>query len=211
MQQGMGMHGQGMQGQSMQSQGTQGQGMQGQGMQGMEHGGMGGSNMQTPAAGGCAGVPMQGAGMQGQMPMQGQMIGAMGPGNVAAMPGPQMMQQMMMQGQGYMAEVPYEHIEGRIAYGHAELHINEAQMPTWTEFANALRANAKRIAEAKAAQAQGTNKSVADRLDDQERWLAVRLENVRALKPAYAKLYAVLDDKHRKMADELIVPYIGVR
>ena len=151
--------------------------------------------------------------MQGQMPMQGQMMGSMGPGNMAgvAMPGPQMMQQMMMQGQGHMAGLPYDHIEGRIAYIHAELHIKEAQMPAWTEFANALHANAKRIDEANAAQAQATNKSVADRLDDQERWLAVRLESVRALKPAYAQLYAVLDDKHKKMADELIAPYVGIR
>lgn len=179
----------------------QGQGMQGQGME-MEGHGMSGSrmqNMQMPsdcAGGQCA---MQGSGMQGEMP------GTMGSGT---MMGPQMMQMMM---QGRMMDLPTDHIEGRIAYLHAELKITEAQMPAWTEFANVLRANAKRVEEAQKAQPQRTTTTAADRLDDQERWLAVRLESVKALKPAYAKLYAVLEDKQKKIADELVTPHMGVR
>jgi len=183
----------------MKSSGMQGQGMQGQGM-GMEGHGMSGSNMQNaPAPGGCPGGQcgaMQGSGMPGQM------SGAMGPG---ATMGPQMMQMMM---HGRMADLPADHIEGRIAYLHAELKITEAQMPAWTEFANVVRANAKRIAEAQKAPQQTTT---ADRLDNQERWLTARLESVKALKPAYAKLYAALDDSQKKTADELIAPHMGIR
>ena len=170
--------------------------------QGMEHGRMGqgtGSNMQMP-----------GTGMQSQMPgpgmQQGQMPGAMG-SMMGPNMGPQMMQMMM---QGHMADLPADHIEGRIAYLHAELKITEAQMPAWTEFANVLRANAKRMAEAQKAQPQAATTTAADRLDDQERWLTARVESVRALKPAYAKLYAALDDKQKKIADELLTPHMGI-
>lgn len=164
--------------------------------QGMEHGrmgqGMGGStmqNMQTP-----------GPSMQSQMP------GAMG-GMMGQNMGPQMMQMMM---QGHMADLPWEHIDGRIAYLHAELKITEAQMPAWTEFANVLRANAKRMADLQKAQPQRTTTTAADQLDDQERWLTARLESVKALRPAYAKLFAVLDDGQKKIASELLVPHMGI-
>ncbi|MBI2738999.1 MAG: Spy/CpxP family protein refolding chaperone [Rhodospirillales bacterium] len=190
-------------GAQMQQQGME-HGRMGQGM-GMEGKGMGGANMQnmqTPGAcsgGQCGG--MEGSAMQGQMP-------GMGPSGVPAQSvGPQMMQMMM---QGHMADLPWDHIEGRIAYLHAELQITEAQMPAWTEFANVLRANAKRIAEVQKAP-QRTTTTAADRMDDQERWLTARLESVRALKPAYVKLYAALDDKQKKIADELLAPHMGMR
>lgn len=193
----------GMKGQGK-GQGMPGQGMPGQGKSmGMEGHNMGGSstqNMQTPGdcAGGQCGA-MQGPGMQGQV------AGPMGPG---AMMGPQMMQMMM---QARMMDLPTDHIDGRIAYLHAELKITEPQMPAWTELANVMRTNAKRVEDAQKGQPQRTTATAADRLDDQERWLTVRLESVRALKPAYAKLYAVLDDKQKKIANELIAPHMGIR
>lgn len=164
--------------------------------QGMERGRMGqgvGQQMQ--------GQGMQGQGMQGQMP--DMMSGTMGPGT-----SPQMMQVMM---HGHVADLPSEHIEGRIAFLHAELQIKEPQMPAWTEFANVLRANAKRIGEAQKAQPLQGAVSATDRLDQQERWLSARLESVKALKPAYTKLYAALDDKQKKIADELVTPHMGIR
>src|SRR6266542_1701651 len=82
--------------------------------------------------------------------------------------------------------------------------LSAEQMAAWTEFANVLRANAKRSAEARGAQGQQSVGPGADRLDQQERWLATRLEGVRALKATYGKLYAVLDDKQKKMVDELM-------
>lgn len=82
-------------------------------------------------------------------------------------------------------------------------------MAAWTEFANVLRA--KRSAEARGAQGQQSFGPGADRLDQQERWLATRLEGVRALKATYGKLYAVLDDKQKKMVDELMAMPMGNR
>lgn len=164
--------------------------------QGMERGRKGqGMGMERQ---GTAGPTMQ---MQGQMP--GGMAGTAGPNM-----GPQMMQTMPMTMQGHMIDLPADHIEGRIAYLHAELKITDAQMPAWTEFANVLRANAKRIEEAQKAQAQRTTTTAADRLDDQERWLTARLENVKALKPTFTKLYAALDDSQKKIGDELFGPHM---
>jgi hypothetical protein len=189
-----GMKGQGMKGHGMQSQGKS------MGMEGHNMGGSSTQNMQTPGdcAGGQCGA-MQGPGMQGQM------AGPMGPG---AMMGPQMMQMMM---QARMMDLPTDHIDGRIAYLHAELKITEPQMSAWTEFANVMRTNAKRVEDAQKGLPQRTTATAADRLDDQERWLTVRLESVKALKPAYAKLYAALDDKQKKIANELIAPHMGIR
>lgn len=168
-----------MQGKGMQ--GTPDKSMPDKGMQGMPDKGM---PQQSPPA-----MPGQMGGM-GQSMMPGMMMGS-------GMTGDSMMPMMM---QGRMDA----YVEGRIAFLQAELRITDAQMPAWHEFANVLRANGKRAAEARAAQPQRTGTSVADRLDDQERSLSVRLENVRALKPAYAKLYAALDDKQKKTADDVM-------
>lgn len=114
------------------------------------------------------------------------------------------MMQMRMMRQGSMLDVPSDYIEGRIAFMHAELRITDAQMAAWTEFANVLRANAKRSAETHGAKGNQAAATTADRLDEQERRLAARLEGVRALKIGYGKLYATLDDKQKKTADELM-------
>lgn len=173
-------------------------GMQGKGMQGTPDKSMPDKGMQGMPD---KGMPQQSApAMPGQMGGMGQsMMPGMMPGMMmgSGMPGDSMMPMMM---QGRMDA----YVEGRIAFLQAELRITDAQMPAWHEFANILRANSKRAAEARAAQPQRTGTSVADRLDDQERSLSVRLDNVRALKPAYAKLYAALDDKQKKTADDVM-------
>jgi len=154
---------------------------------------------------------MQGHGMQKDQGMQGgqaapamsRQMGGMGQGMMmgSGMPGGPMMPMMMMQGRiGDMAE----YVEGRIAFLQAELRVTDAQMPAWHELANVLRANGKRALETRAAQPQRNGTSFANRLDDQELWLSVRLEGIRALKPAYAKLYAVLDDRQKKVADDVM-------
>lgn len=160
---------------------------------------------------GGAGISSQNANAQSSPLLLAQMMhGDKGMQNQGAQstPGMQMpmmqMPTMQMMRQGSMLDVPSDYIEGRIAFMHAELRITDSQMAAWTEFANVLRANAKRSAEAHGAKGQPAAMTTADRLDDQERRLAARLEGVRALKAAYGKLYAVLDDKQKKAADDLM-------
>jgi len=161
-----------------------GKGMQGQGM----HHGQGMPSQAAPA------MPGQTAGSG-----RGMMMGADMPGAMMPM---MMMKKMMMQGR---LDDMAEYVEGRIAFLQAELRIADTQMPAWHEFANVLRANGKRIAQARAEQPKRATASFGDRLDDEERWLSVKLEGARALKPAYAKLYALLDDKQKKTADDVML------
>ena len=81
--------------------------------------------------------PMPGWQMYG--PMQGQGM-TMGPG--------------MMPMTGMMD--PAGHIEGRIAFLKTELRITESQSPQWNAFADALRANSKRMSEQWAGMMPGT-------------------------------------------------------
>jgi len=217
------MHGdKGMQGQPAPAQGGQTMG---------EHGMKG--QAQMPSTQGQSQMPgMQGQsqmpGMQGQtpqpgaggtrMPMGGMMncngmCSSSGP-EPASMPGmtgmqvgPGMMQMMM---QRRMGEIPSDHIEGRIAFLRAELRITSAQTAAWNDVEAALRANARRVAEAQPAMATKSDMSPLEKANQQERVLAARLDSLRALKPAYAKLYGLLDDAQKKVADELMVPYLGV-
>src|SRR6516165_8683561 len=78
-----------------------------------------------------------GMGMMGDMPtmnMMGRMRDMMG----GSMP------MMKMIGLGMAA---IDHIEGRIAFLRAELNITEAQASAWNAFADAMRTNAKKLAE----------------------------------------------------------------
>ncbi|HJQ57742.1 MAG TPA: Spy/CpxP family protein refolding chaperone [Vineibacter sp.] len=155
--------------------------------------GMKGSGMKDQ---GMHGPGMQGSGMQ---PPGGHSPDAKGPA---------------AQGRGgmsAMADQPTDRIEGRIAFLHAEIRVTETQMAVWTEFANVLRANAKRIADADKAHPPLSAASAAERLEAQERWLAARLENVRALRAAYGKLFAVLDENQKKTANELVASHMGMR
>lgn len=166
-----------------------------------------GTQAQGPHAG--PGHTMPGTGGQqgmGSSGMHGMMCGMQMP----MMQGGSMMQMPMMR-QGRMIDMPSDYVEGRIAFIHAELRITDSQTAAWTEFANVLRANAKRSAEARDAHRQQTAPTSAARLDEQERWLTARLEGVRALKAAYGKLYAVLDDRQKKTADELMAMPMGNR
>lgn len=197
--------------------GTQGEGMQGQGMQsqGMGDHGMKPPQSSMPGMQGSAGQGQSGAMGSGGMQMMG--CGMMGGGSNAGMPaqaggmmsmqgGSPMMQMMRARG----GDMPTDRIEGRIAYLHAELRITEAQMAAWKEVAAALRANAKRLTEAKSDEGQKANASLLERADAQERLLAARLESIRVLKSATAKLYLMLDDAQKRSAEELMAPYLSI-
>src|SRR6516165_7879063 len=101
-----------------------------------------------------------GMGMMGDMPMM----------NMMAMM--RMMRMMEMMGPGMTA---IDRIEGRIAFLRAELNITEAQASAWNAFADAMRTNAKKLAEVRASMmarldaGQQQAPTMAERLDQQER------------------------------------------
>ena len=156
-----------------------------------------------------------GMGMMGDMPMtnmMGRMRDMMG-GDMPMMNMMATMRMMEMMGPGMVA---MDRIEGRIAFLRAELNITEAQASAWSAFADAMRANAKKLAEARASMmpqpsaGQQQAPTIAERLDQQERWLLARLEGTRALKSAVTTLYGTLSEDQKKTANELLAPQMGM-
>ena len=148
-------------------------------------------------------VPM-GPGMMSQYGMGPGMMGQYGMG-----PGFMQMADMPM-----MDVLTGEHLEGRLAVLHTEIKITDAQNKLWNDFAAALRADAKHLDEVsdvlEAEHAKTPRPTVAQQLDQQERWYAARLEGIRAKKTAFAPLYAALSADQKKTADELVAPHLGL-
>ena len=146
--------------------------------------------------------------MGGGMPMMNMMGGDMPMMNMMAM-----MRMMEMMGPGMTA---IDRIEGRIAFLRAELNITEAQASAWNAFADAMRSNAKKLAEVRASMmawldaGQQQAPTMAERLDQQERSLLARLEGTRALKSAVTNLYGTLSEDQKKTANELLAPQMGM-
>lgn len=157
------------------------------------------------------------AGGTGNMPMMGmmkdmaEMKNTMG--RMSMMQSMDMMRRMGMMGSGMGGMATIDRIEGRIAFLRAELKVTDAQADAWNGFADALRANAKKLAEVRGSMASsgdGSNSSLTARLDLQEQWLTARLDGLRAMKSAFARLNETLSDDQRKTAGELLAPHLGM-
>jgi hypothetical protein len=172
-------------------------------------------------------MPGQGSGMGSGMGMMGQGASPGGQAGMMMNPGHmmQMMQAMqampMMRGMmgmsaesgrmGMMGRMPFEHVEGRLAFLRAELKITKEQQPQWNAFANASRASGKTM---RAAHEKMTGMAAPtswpERLDRSEQALAARLSAVKALKTSTRALYEVLSDEQKKLADELMRGPMGM-
>lgn len=146
------------------------------------------------------------------------------------MPGPMMGQGMgpgMMMGRGMMPMTgmmdPTEHIEGRLAFLKTELKITDAQAPQWNAFADAMRANAKRMSDLRGTMMSGgmmgqgamsgqggTGLNLPERLDRAEQHMAAHLEMLRSMKGPATQLYAALSDEQKRVADQLIHGPMGM-
>lgn len=143
----------------------------------------------------------QGMSMPMMMNMMSSMMKMMGGG------GAQMgMGGMDMSGMGMTA-----HVEGRIAFLHAELQITDAQAKAWDAFAGVLRDNAKRMKEASMpVMSHAAAPSFVAQLDSLERRLAMKLEEVRATRTAFAPLHEALSTEQRKTLDELLATHMSL-
>ena len=160
--------------------------------------------------------PQAAAGMMGSgsMPMMGMMKdmkSAMS--NMSMMQSMDMMQRMGMMGSGIDGMVTIDRIEGRIAFLRAELKITDAQADAWNGLADALRTNAKKLAGVRVSmmpKADAPAATVTARLDLQEQWLVARLDGLRAMKSAFARLNEVLSEDQKKTAGDLLAPHMGM-
>jgi hypothetical protein len=141
--------------------------------------------------------------------------GTAGPG-VGMMGGDmgRMMQQMMQGRMAAAAMHPFRRIEGQLAYFRAELRINDAQLPPWNAFADAVRAQAERLRQATQQATAGTAApgTAPQQLERRVALLAAGLEATRGVSTAAAPLYAALSEEQRRTADELMAEHLrGMR
>ena len=153
-------------------------------------------------------------GRTGDMPMMGVMSDMKNMmSNMSMM---NMMNMMGMTGLGMGGMATMDRVEGRIAFLRAELKITDAQASAWNAFADALRANAKKLAGVPASRTpkpddtQQQVLTMADRLNEQEQWLLARLDGTRTMKSAFTKLNEVLSDDQKKTANDLLAPHLGM-
>lgn len=135
-----------------------------------------------------------------------------------------------MMGQGMMPMMgmmnPAQHVEGRLAFLKTELKITDAQAPQWDAYAEAMRANAKRMGElmdeamssgmmghgmmmdqGMAMQGQSAPRmSLPDRMNWAEQHMTAHMEMLKAIKGPTIQLYSVLSDEQKRMADQLLGP-----
>ncbi len=151
-----------------------------------------------------AGMPMPGPGAQGGQP------GAMG-----GMAGMMEMMRSMMAGGGGMG-MPFEHVEGRIAYLKAELGITGAQSAPWAVFADAMRADAAAMRAAHEEMAKGGMMTDAmpaalpDRFAAQRKIMSARIAMLDRMEAGAKPLYAVLSADQRKIVDQAMPGPMGM-
>jgi hypothetical protein len=145
---------------------------------------------------------------QGPGPMMGMMgggcpmIGMMGQG----MMGPGMWGQGSS-GQGMMGRQPRMDamVEGRLAYLKGELNVTEAQTEAWNGYAEEVGARIDLMQSMRQSMFDTMQQGTAtERMDARIAGMEAMLEAMKALQPATEKLYGVLTDEQKKVADQLI-------
>jgi hypothetical protein len=131
----------------------------------------------------------------------------------AASPGPGTMPMMhgMMAQHGAMG-MPFEHVDGRLAFLKTELKITDAQVPQWEKFAQSVRSVAQSVKGMMPQMMSGGGHptNAPARLDGYEKMLTLRLDAVRTVRAAFDPLYAALTDEQKKVADELLTSPMGL-
>lgn len=172
--------------------------MQGMSMGGHQGGMMGQGGMMT-------GCPMmrsgQGGSSAGMPMMQGMGQGNMGQGN------------MGQGGMGGGMGMPFEHVEGRVAFLKAEIGITDAQQNVWNDFADAMRRNAethrtmhRQMMSLEAA----ASSDWQERLERRARIMTARAEAMSALNAAAGPLFAALSEDQRDKAERLLSGPMGM-
>ncbi|VTZ26972.1 conserved exported hypothetical protein [Methylocella tundrae] len=130
-------------------------------------------------------------------------MGMMGGGcPTMGMMGRGMMGQGMMRGaQARMGAM----VSGRLAYLKDELKITDAQTEAWNGYAETVKGRVKVMQDMRESMMGAMQKGgVVERMDARIGGMEAMLESLKAVKPATVKLYAVLTDEQKKIADQLI-------
>ena len=143
-------------------------------------------------------MPMMGM-MGGGCPMMGMMGHEMADQSMMA-------QGMMERGMGNMAAMA----EGRLAYLRSALGITPQQEQAWTSYADAVKARISAMQDMRQSMMDTMQKGNAmARMDARIAGMEAMLEAMKAVKPATEKLYGLLSDKQKEVADQLIGMHCG--
>lgn len=100
-----------------------------------------------------------------------------------------------------------DHVEGRLAFLKAELHLKDGQLPLWEAFASVVRSAQKDVAGMAQPSSAG---SVAQRLEAGEQQQVARLQALRQLRGVVGPLYTALDDPQKRAFDQLSQHPLGL-
>ena len=155
-----------------------------------------------PAMPSQAGTPMPGAG--GPMASSPMASSPMG-GEMGRMM--EMMRPMMAGGMG----MPFEHVEGRIAYLKAELKITDAQAAPWNAFADTMRADAS----AMKAMHEGMGKApmpttMPDRMAARRKMMSEHMAMMDRSEASMKALYGALSTGQQTTFDQLMSGPMGM-
>lgn len=105
-----------------------------------------------------------------------------------------------------------DRVDGRLAFLKTELKITDAQTPAWNKLADAIRKSAATRTERMHGRWSGNDagKSLIERLEAHEQFMAARLEEIKQIKVAWTDLYQGLSDSQKKEADEIVLPMMGM-
>lgn len=117
---------------------------------------------------------------------------------------------------GYGPDAMLDRIDGRLAYMKTELKITDGQATAWDELAKVIRDTAEthnalmREMIRDVRSGEFLNKPLPERLTIQQTHMEARLEQIKAVRAAVDKLYALLDDDQKKTADDIVLPSMGM-
>ena len=154
----------------------------------------------APGPSSSAGMPMPAANAQGGQPAgagmdMGRMMETMRP---------------MLAGRGGMG-MPFEHVEGRIAYLKAELKITDAQAAPWNAFADTLRADATAMkAMHDGMMKGGMPATTPDRMAAQHKMMSARIGMLERSEASAKMLYTSLSEDQRKAFDQMMSGPMGM-
>jgi hypothetical protein len=105
-----------------------------------------------------------------------------------------------------------DRVDGRLAFLRTELKITEAQSASWNKLADVIRDSVKNRTERMRAVWSGdaAAKTLIERLDAHEQFMAARLEELKKVKVAWSELYQGLSESQKKEADEVVLPVMGM-
>jgi hypothetical protein len=116
----------------------------------------------------------------------------------------------MMAERGGMG-MPFEHVEGRIAYLKAELKITDAQSAPWNAFAETMRADATAMKTMRDGMMKGgMPTAMPDRMAAQHKMMSARIEMMERSEATTKALYASLSEDQRKAFDQMMSGPMGM-